>query len=176
MLGIATDITDRKFVEKSLLRKESESSKPSGLPLWKLRGDNDTQEVVCGRTNSIGLPDDRVARRRSRPKTTRAYPPEHWERIARAADEARRSGTPRARRRDLRPGRSRSGSRRVVPHGVTSTPDCRASRHRVGIAERNSASVADPLFRSPIDQSMMPPRDHRSEVAPILDINEKVLP
>jgi PAS domain S-box-containing protein len=95
MLGIATDITDRRTAEESLRRKESElveAQRLAAIGSWQW--DCKTQVVLWSDElyRIAGL--DRGSPAIAADNQAKLYPPEHWERIARAADEALRSGAP----------------------------------------------------------------------------------
>jgi PAS domain S-box-containing protein len=94
-VGASVDITERRRAEESLREKESElteAQRLAGIGSWQW--DSSTNDVVWS--------DElyRIAGLEPRSPTAAAgnhphlYPPEHWERIARCADEAMRSGTP----------------------------------------------------------------------------------
>jgi PAS domain S-box-containing protein len=94
-VGSIVDITERKQAEESLRRKESElteAQRLAGIGSWQW--DSSTNEVVWS--------DElyRIAGVESRSPAAAAdnhpnlYPPEHWERITRCAQETMQSGTP----------------------------------------------------------------------------------
>jgi len=94
-VGSSVDITERRRAEESLRRKESElteAQRLAGLGSWQW--DSSTNEVVWSDElyRIAGLePQSPAAAADNHPHL---YPPEHWERIARSADEAIRFGTP----------------------------------------------------------------------------------
>jgi PAS domain S-box-containing protein len=94
-VGSIVDITERKQAEESLRRKESElteAQRLAGIGSWQW--DASTNEVVWSHEmyRIAGMePCSSAAAVRNHPHL---YPPEHWERIARCAEEAMRSGTP----------------------------------------------------------------------------------
>src|SRR4051812_12786233 len=94
-VGSSVDITERRLAEESLRRKDSElteAQRLAGIGSWQW--DSSTNEVVWSDElyRIAGLtPRSPAAEAGNHPHL---YPPEHWERIARCADEAMRSGTP----------------------------------------------------------------------------------
>jgi PAS domain S-box-containing protein len=94
-VGSSVDITERRRAEESLRRKESElreAQRLAGIGSWQW--DSRTNEVVWSDElyRIAGLdPRSPEAAAGNHPNL---YPPEHWERIARCADEAMRFGTP----------------------------------------------------------------------------------
>jgi PAS domain S-box-containing protein len=96
MLGIATDITERKQAEESLRRKESElieAQRLAAIGSWQW--DLHTNETVWSKElfRIAGLEPGSMAALDAR-NHPQLYPPEDWERIRRCADEALRCGTP----------------------------------------------------------------------------------
>jgi PAS domain S-box-containing protein len=94
-VGSFVDITERKQAEESLRRKESElteAQRLAGIGSWQW--DASTNEVVWSDElyRIAGLePQSPAAAAANHPHL---YPPEHWERIARCAQETMQSGTP----------------------------------------------------------------------------------
>ena len=94
-VGSSVDITERRRAEEALRRKESElteAQRLAGIGSWQW--DSSTNEVVWSDElyRIAGLePRSSAAAAGNHPHL---YPPEHWERIARCADEAMRSGMP----------------------------------------------------------------------------------
>jgi PAS domain S-box-containing protein len=94
-VGSIVDITERWRAEESLRRKDSElteAQRLAGIGSWQW--DSSTNEVVWSDElyRIAGLePRSSAAAAGNHPHM---YPQEHWERIARCADEAMRSGTP----------------------------------------------------------------------------------
>jgi PAS domain S-box-containing protein len=94
-IGSCVDITERKQAEESLCRKETELREAQRLAaIGSWQWDRDTDEVVWSDELfriaglELGSP---AALAGNHPQL---YPPEHWERIRRCADETLRSGTP----------------------------------------------------------------------------------
>ena len=94
-IGSCVDITERKQAEESLRRKETELREAQRLAaIGSWQWDRDTDEVVWSEElfRIAGLePGSPAALAGNHPQL---YPPEHWERIRRCADETLRSGTP----------------------------------------------------------------------------------
>jgi PAS domain S-box-containing protein len=94
-VGSSVDITERRRAEESLRRKESELTEAQRLAaIGSWQWDASTNEVVWSDElyRIAGLePRSSAAAATNHPHL---YPPEHWERIARCADEAIRSGAP----------------------------------------------------------------------------------
>jgi PAS domain S-box-containing protein len=94
-VGSSVDITERRLAEASLRRKESELTEAQRLTaIGSWQWDAGTDEVVWSDElyRIAGLePGSCAAAASNHPHL---YPPEHWERIKRCADEAMRSGTP----------------------------------------------------------------------------------
>ena len=94
-IGSCVDITERKQAEESLCRKETELREAQRLAaIGSWQWDRHTDEVVWSDElfRIAGLePGSPAALAGNHPQL---YPPEHWERIKRYADEAVRSGTP----------------------------------------------------------------------------------
>ena len=94
-VGSSVDITERKEAEESLRRKESElveAQRLAAIGSWQWSAATD--EVIWSDElyRIAGLePGSPAALGSNHPHL---YPPEHWERIRRCADEAMRSGTP----------------------------------------------------------------------------------
>ena len=94
-VGSSVDITDRRQAEESLRRKASELTEAQRLAaIGSWQWDSSTDEVVWSDElyRIAGLePHSSAAAASNHPHL---YPPEHWERITRCAEEAMRSGTP----------------------------------------------------------------------------------
>jgi PAS domain S-box-containing protein len=94
-IGSCVDITERKQTEESLRRKETELREAQRLAaIGSWQWDCNTDEVVWSDElyRIAGLePGSPAVHARNHPQL---YPPEHWERIRRCADEALRSATP----------------------------------------------------------------------------------
>ncbi len=94
-VGSSVDITERRRAEESLRRKESELTEAQRLAgHWQL-----AMGFEHGRSRLVGraVPDRRIGAGSSAAAASNhphLYPPEHWERITRCAEEAMRSGTP----------------------------------------------------------------------------------
>jgi PAS domain S-box-containing protein len=176
MLGIATDITDRKLAEESLRRKESElveAQRLAAIGSWQW--DRHTQEVRWSDElyRIAGL--ERGSPAIAADNQAKMYAPEHWERIARAADEALRSGTPYELDVEMF---GPDGSRKwITARGEA----CRDEHGRIvglrgtvqDIAERKQRERSLDLFRSLIDQSNDALEIIDLESLRFLDINEK---
>jgi PAS domain S-box-containing protein len=176
MLGIATDITDRKIVEESLLRKESElveAQRLAAIGSWQW--DGETQDVLWSDElyRIAGL--ERGSTAMAADNHASLYPPAHWERISRAADEALRSGTPYELDVEMS---NPDGSRKWI----TARGEARRDEHGriVGlhgtvqdITERKQRERSLDLFRSLIDQSNDALEIIDPESLRFLDINEK---
>jgi len=94
-VGSCVDITERKQTERSLCRKETELREAQRLAaIGSWQWDRDTDEVVWSdelyRIAGLELGSPAALAENH----SQLYPPEHWERIQRCADEALRSGTP----------------------------------------------------------------------------------
>jgi PAS domain S-box-containing protein len=94
-IGSCVDITERKQTEESLRRKETELREAQRLAaIGSWQWDLNTDEVVWSdelfRIAGLKPGSPAVLARNHR----QLYPPEHWERIRRCANEALRSGTP----------------------------------------------------------------------------------
>ena len=95
MLGVATDVTDRKLAEQALLRKESELAEAQRLASvgswqWDLRTKSVTWSDELYRIAGL----ERGSAAISEENHSKLYPALQWERIKAAADEAVRSGAP----------------------------------------------------------------------------------
>ncbi len=96
MLGIATDITERKQAEESLRRKESELTEAQRLAaIGSWQWDRNTNETVWSKElfRIAGLEPGATAALDAS-NHPQLYPPEDWDRIRRCADETLRCGTP----------------------------------------------------------------------------------
>jgi len=94
-VGSIVDITERRQAEESLRRKQSELTEAQRLAaIGSWQWDASTNDVVWSDElyRIAGLaPGSSAAAAGNHPHL---YPPEHWDRIARCADEAMRSGRP----------------------------------------------------------------------------------
>ena len=174
-VGSSVDITERKQVEESLRRKESELTEAQRLAaIGSWQWNAATGDIIWSDElfRIAGLePGSPAALSGNHPHL---YPPEHWERIARCADEAMRSGTPYVLDVEMISG----GSRRwVTARGEAQ----RAADGRItglrgtvqDITERKQREQSLDLFRSLIERSndsleIVDARTHR-----FLDVNEK---
>ena len=174
-VGSSVDITERKQLEESLRRKESELTEAQRLAaIGSWQWNAATDEVIWSDElfRIAGLePGSPAALASNHPHL---YPPEHWERIARCAEEAMRSGTPYALDVEMISG----GSRRWVTARGEAQRD--ADGRILGlrgtvqdITERKQREQSLDLFRSLIERSndsleVVDARTHR-----FLDVNEK---
>jgi PAS domain S-box-containing protein len=176
MLGIATDITDRKTAEESLRRKESELAEAQRLAaIGSWQWDLATQDVAWSDElyRIAGL--DRDSTAMTGENHPNLYPPTHWERLAQAADEAVRTGTPYELDVEML---IPDGSRKWITARGAPRRDDRGrivSLHGTvqDITERKQRERSLDLFRTLLDQSndgleIIDPESFR-----FLDVNEK---
>ena len=174
-VGSSVDITERKEAEESLRRKESElieAQRLAAIGSWQWNAATD--EVIWSDElfRIAGLePGSPAALASNHPHL---YPPEHWERIARCADEAMRSGTP----YELDVEMISGGSRRWVTARGEAQRD--ADGRIIGlrgtvqdITERKQREESLGLFRSLIERSNDSLEIIDARTRRFLDVNEK---
>ncbi len=174
-VGSCVDITERREAAESLRRKESELAEAQRLAaIGSWQWNAATDEVLWSDElfRIAGLPPGSPDALGDNHKYL--YPPEHWERIARCADEAMRSGTP----YELDVEMISGGSRRwVTARGeVQRDADGRIVGLRgtvQDITERKQREQSLELFRNLIERSNDSLEIIDAPTRRFIDVNEK---
>jgi PAS domain S-box-containing protein len=176
MLGIATDVTDRKLAEQALHRKDTELAEAQRLASigswqWELSTQSVTwsdelYRIAGLERGSVAIDDE---------NHSKLYPPLHWKRIKAAADEAVCSGAPYE--LDVQMFSADGSLKWITARGaVRRDEDGRiVGLHGTvqDITGRKEHERSLDLFRSLIDQSNDALEIVDSESFRLLDVNEK---